>query len=87
MRYRRLTFYASRCIDARDAARAANIARAGEQHAPILAGDDRGIYGDAPAHERKRIASPPAWRKLGGNAMPEPRSNRGNELRHSGKLL
>jgi hypothetical protein len=44
MRYRRLTFYASRCIDARDAARAAIIARAGEQHA-ILAGDDRGMYG------------------------------------------
>jgi hypothetical protein len=46
MRYRRLTFYASRCTDARDAARAAIIARAGEQHAQILAGDDRGMYGD-----------------------------------------
>jgi hypothetical protein len=46
MRYWRLTFYASRCTDARDAARAAIIARAGEQHAQILAGDDRGMYGD-----------------------------------------
>ncbi len=40
----------SRHLDARDtareAARAAIIARADEQHAQILAGDDRGMYGD-----------------------------------------
>jgi hypothetical protein len=33
-------------IDARDAALAAIAARADEQHALILAGDDRGIYGE-----------------------------------------
>lgn len=41
-------WYVSRRLDARDAARAAIIARADEQHALILAGDDRGIYGEWP---------------------------------------
>jgi hypothetical protein len=45
----------SRWLDARDAARdaalAAIAARADEQHALILAGDDRGVYGDYPPAE------------------------------------
>ena len=39
-------WYVSRCLDARDAARLAIAARADEQHALVLAGDDRGIYGE-----------------------------------------
>jgi hypothetical protein len=42
----------SRWLDARDAARdaalAAIVARADEQHAWVLAGDDRGLYGEYP---------------------------------------
>ena len=41
-----LVWYVSRCLDARDAARLAIAARADEHHALILAGDDRGIYGE-----------------------------------------
>ena len=36
----------ARHLDARDAARDAITARADQQHAWILAGDDRGTYGD-----------------------------------------
>jgi hypothetical protein len=36
----------ARHLDARDAALAAIRARADEQHAQILAGDERGIYGE-----------------------------------------
>jgi hypothetical protein len=41
-----VVWYVSRCLDARDAARLAIAARADEQHALVLAGDDRGIYGE-----------------------------------------
>jgi len=44
----RLAFYAARRVDADYAERAALIARADEQHAWVLKGDDRGIYGDYP---------------------------------------
>jgi hypothetical protein len=39
-------FYAARWVDAREDARIAIAARADAQHALVLAGDDRGIYGD-----------------------------------------
>ena len=39
-------WYVACRIDARDAALAAIRARADQQHAWILAGDDRGTYGD-----------------------------------------
>ncbi len=39
-------FYAARRIDAREDARLAIAARAEQQHAWVLAGDDRGTYGD-----------------------------------------
>lgn len=41
-------WYAASRLDARDAARRAIAARADEQHAQILAGDDRGLYGAYP---------------------------------------
>jgi hypothetical protein len=41
-----LSFWAARRVDARYEARAALVARADQQHAWILAGDDRGIYGE-----------------------------------------
>jgi uncharacterized membrane protein YkgB len=41
-----LTFYLERRIDDRYAARAALVARADQQHAWILSGDERGMYGD-----------------------------------------
>lgn len=41
-----LAFRAVARVDARDAAPAAIIARADQQHAWVLAGDNRGIYGD-----------------------------------------
>ena len=41
-----LSFYAARRVDARHEKRAALVARADQQHAWVLAGDDRGIYGD-----------------------------------------
>jgi hypothetical protein len=43
-----LAFYLARRVDARYEKRAALVARADEQHALVLAGDDRGIYGDYP---------------------------------------
>lgn len=39
-------FYAARRVDAREDARLAIAARADRQHAWVLAGDDRGIYGE-----------------------------------------
>jgi hypothetical protein len=39
-------FYAARRVDAREHAHAAIVARADQQHAWILAGDDRGVHGD-----------------------------------------
>jgi hypothetical protein len=39
-------FYAARRVDAREHARLAIAARAEQQHAWVLADDDRGIYGD-----------------------------------------
>jgi hypothetical protein len=39
-------FYAARRVDAREDARLAIVARADRQHAWVLAGDDRGIYGE-----------------------------------------
>jgi hypothetical protein len=41
-------WYVTRRIDARTAARAAIVARADEQHKQIMAGDDRGLYGEYP---------------------------------------
>jgi ABC-type Fe3+-siderophore transport system permease subunit len=41
-----LTFYLERRADAKYEKRAALIARADQQHAWVLAGNDRGIYGD-----------------------------------------
>jgi ABC-type Fe3+-siderophore transport system permease subunit len=41
-----LAFCAARWVDAREHARIAIAARADAQHALVLAGDDRGIYGD-----------------------------------------
>ena len=41
-----LTFYVERRVDAREEMRAALVARADQQHAWALAGDDRGVYGD-----------------------------------------
>jgi hypothetical protein len=43
-----LAFYAARRVDARESGRLAVAARADEQHAWVLAGDDRGIYGNHP---------------------------------------
>ena len=39
-------FYTARRVDAREDARLAIAARADQQHAWVLAGDDRGIYGE-----------------------------------------
>jgi hypothetical protein len=39
-------FYAARRVDAREHARIAIVARADQQHAWVLAGDDRGVYGE-----------------------------------------
>jgi uncharacterized membrane protein len=41
-----LAFYAARRVDAREHARIAIVARADQQHAWTLAGDDRGTYGE-----------------------------------------
>jgi hypothetical protein len=41
-----LAFYAARRVDAREDARLAIVARADRQHAWVLAGDDRGVYGE-----------------------------------------
>jgi hypothetical protein len=41
-----LAFYMARRVDAREDKRAALVARADQQHAWVLAGDDRGIYGE-----------------------------------------
>jgi len=41
-----LTFYVERRVDERYEKRTALVARADQQHAWVLAGDDRGIYGD-----------------------------------------
>ena len=46
-----LTFYVERHVDAREEMRAALVARADQQHAWVLAGDDRGIYGNYPAEQ------------------------------------
>jgi hypothetical protein len=50
-----LTFHLERRADARENARLAIVARADQQHAWVLAGDDRGIYSDyAPAQSIER---------------------------------
>jgi ABC-type Fe3+-siderophore transport system permease subunit len=43
-----LTLYLERRVDARYEKRAALVARADQQHAWVLAGDDRGVYGAYP---------------------------------------
>jgi ABC-type Fe3+-siderophore transport system permease subunit len=43
-----LTFSVERRVDAREEMRAGLVARADQQHAWILAGDDRGVYGEYP---------------------------------------
>jgi hypothetical protein len=49
-----LAFYMARRVDAREDKRAALVARADQQHAWVLAGDDRGIYGEY----QKAVVSP-----------------------------
>jgi len=41
-----LTFYVERRVDAREEMRAALVARADQQNSWVLAGDERGIYGE-----------------------------------------
>ena len=43
-----LALYAVRRVDGREEKRDALVARADQQHGWVLAGDDRGIYGDYP---------------------------------------
>jgi hypothetical protein len=43
-----LALYLARVVDRRHERRAAPAARADQQHAWVLAGDERGIYGDCP---------------------------------------
>lgn len=43
-----LALYAVRRIDGREEKRDALVARADQQHAWVLSGDDRGVYGDYP---------------------------------------
>lgn len=43
-----LALYAVRRVDGREEKRDALVARAEQQHAWVLSGDDRGIYGDYP---------------------------------------
>ena len=43
-----LAFYAARRVDARHDARLVIAAHADQQHAWVLAGDDRGVYGQFP---------------------------------------
>lgn len=43
-----LSFWLARRVDRRHAERAAVCARADEQHAQVMAGDERGIYGIYP---------------------------------------
>ena len=50
-----LTFYLERRSDARENARLAIVARADQQHAWVLAGDERGIYGAYPPAESNEI--------------------------------
>jgi ABC-type transport system involved in cytochrome bd biosynthesis fused ATPase/permease subunit len=44
-----LAFRAARRVDKRHAARAALVARADQQHAWVLAGDERGVFGEYPS--------------------------------------
>jgi cytoskeletal protein RodZ len=46
-----LALYAVRRVDGREEKRDALVARADQQHAWVLAGDDRGIYGDYPPRQ------------------------------------
>jgi hypothetical protein len=46
-----LALYAVRRVDGREEKRDALAARADQQHAWVLAGDDRGIYGDYPPRQ------------------------------------
>ena len=43
-----LALYAVRRVDGQEERRDALVARADQQHAWVLSGDDRGIYGDYP---------------------------------------
>jgi uncharacterized membrane protein (Fun14 family) len=43
-----LALFAVRRVDGREEKRDSLVARADQQHAWVLAGDDRGIYGDFP---------------------------------------
>lgn len=58
-----LAFYAARRVDERYEKRAALVARADQQHAWVLAGDERGIYGDYPQANLKDDAADPAARR------------------------
>jgi ABC-type Fe3+-siderophore transport system permease subunit len=51
-----LTFYWERRVDAQYEKRAALVARADQQHAWVLAGDDRGVYGDYPPKQIDRLS-------------------------------
>ena len=46
-----LALYVVRRVDGREEKRDAMVARADQQHAWVLAGDDRGIYGDYPPRQ------------------------------------
>jgi ABC-type Fe3+-siderophore transport system permease subunit len=46
-----LAFRLARRVDAKHAEHAVLVARADQQHAWILAGDDRGVYGQYPPYE------------------------------------
>ena len=46
-----LALYAVRRVDDREEKRDALVARADQQHGWVLAGDDRGIYGDYPPRQ------------------------------------
>jgi cytoskeletal protein RodZ len=46
-----LALYAVRRVDGREERRDGLVARADQQHAWVLAGDDRGIYGDYPPRQ------------------------------------
>lgn len=55
-----LAFYTAHRVDEREAARLALAARADKRHAQILAGDDRGIYGEYTPQKIEKVCRPTA---------------------------
>ena len=70
-----LAFYAARRVDERYEARAALVAGADQQHTWVLAGDDRGIYGDYPPPSNCR--SPKQTHAI------DPPNDRGRSAQHA----